>query len=330
VERDTRKIEKNTRRLILASEANRAIQFPMQAAFAAVGLYLALEFWDVPGAELGVLLVLFSQTVGKLTRAQRQYQLLVSEEQYVWALSSQIEQILANQESSTGTRTPSLERGISLERVQLAYGELRVLDSASLEVPAGEVTAIVGPSGAGKTSLADLVCGLVLPDAGTVRVDGVPLPEIDLRAWRSSIGYVPQEIFLVNGSIRENVTLGEDLSDEEVEGSLRRAGAWSFVSQLPDGMHAPVGERGAQLSGGQRQRICIARALVHRPSLLVLDEATTALDPATEAHILDSIVELRGQLTVLAISHQPQLMSIADRIYRIEAGKVHPVEPDLR
>src|SRR5262245_17085713 len=188
-----------------------------------------------------------------------------------------------------------MERSLTLEDVHLSYGDLRVLEGASLEIPVGRITAIVGRSGAGKTTVADLVCGLVRPDRGSVRVDGVSLDEIDLHAWRRNIGYVPQEVFLVNDTVRENVTLGEEVSDAAVETALRRAGAWDFVSKLPEGMQSPAGERGALLSGGQRQRICIARALVHDPKLLILDEATAALDPESEAQIWETLEGLRGQ-----------------------------------
>src|SRR5262252_3376490 len=131
-----------------------------------------------------------------------------------------------------------------------------------------------------RSTIVDLVTGLLVPEAGRVLVDGVPLGETDLRAWRRCIGYVTQETLLFNDTIRTNVTLGDpQLSDAETERALREAGAWGFVSARLEGLDAPVGERGMMLSGGQRQRIAIARALVHRPSLLILDEATAALDP---------------------------------------------------
>jgi ATP-binding cassette subfamily C protein len=129
-------------------------------------------------------------------------------------------------------------------------------------------------------------------------------------------------MFLLNASIFQNVTLGEDtLTEQDVEKALRKAGGWDFISALSDGMHSEVGERGALLSGGQRQRIAIARALVHEPCLLILDEATTALDPDTEAAVWRSLVKLRGQVTILAVSHQPLLASVASQIYRVEQGQ---------
>jgi ATP-binding cassette subfamily C protein len=170
--------------------------------------------------------------------------------------------------------------------------------------------------------------GLVRPDAGRVLVDGVPLEALDLGSWRRCVGYVTQETLLFNDTIRTNVTLGDPaVGDADVERALRDAGAFDFVAARAEGLAAPVGERGGLLSGGQRQRIAIARALVHRPELLILDEATAALDPEAEAAVWASVAELRGKTTVVAISHQPTLLGVADRTYRIEKQHATRVEP---
>jgi len=198
-----------------------------------------------------------------------------------------------------------------------------VFRGATLVIPAGEWTSITGASGQGKTTLVDLVTGLLRPQRGDVRVDGTRLSDLDLHAWRRKIGYVPQETLLLHESIFTNVTLGDPGLDEgDVERALRAAGAWGFVSALPEGMHWWVGERGARLSGGQRQRIAIARALVHRPKLLILDEATSGLDPETEAEICATLEALRGDLTILAISHQTGLVDQAGVVYGVEDGRV--------
>ena len=150
---------------------------------------------------------------------------------------------------------------------------------------------------------------------------------MDLALWRRSVGYVTQETLLFNDSIKTNVTLGDtELTDTDVERALRDAGAWGFVSARPEGIAAPVGERGGLLSGGQRQRIAIARALVCRPKLLILDEATAALDPDSEAAVWATVSDLRGKTTVVAISHQPALLGVADRTYRIEKHHATRVE----
>lgn len=137
------------------------------------------------------------------------------------------------------------------------------------------------------------------------------------------IGYVPQETILLHDSVLHNVTLGDPVySDKDAELALRAAGAWEFVAALPQGINTVVGERGGRLSGGQRQRVVVARALVHQPKLLILDEATSALDPASEASIAATIEKLRGQLTILAISHQKRLVESADRVYQLQDGQV--------
>jgi len=327
LERDTKKINKLVRRKVMANQTPTAIQQPLNASFAALGIFVAVTYWKVPVAEMGVLLVLFANTVRKLTRTQRVYQGMAGLEDAIRALRSTIERAQDSREFTHGGREPTLEEAVSLEGISVRYGDHLVFEDVSLEIPAGQITAVVGPSGAGKTTLVDIVCGLIQPAAGKLRVDSVDLDDIDLRAWRRTIGYVPQEVFLINDTVRENVTLGEKMKDSAVESALRRAGAWSFVSTLEDGIQTVVGERGSRLSGGQRQRICIARAMVHEPRLLILDEATTALDPATEAQIWDAILELDGQVTVLAVSHQARLMSVASRIYKVEAGRVQRVDP---
>ena len=196
-----------------------------------------------------------------------------------------------------------------------------------MTLPAGAFIAVVGSSGAGKTTVADLIIGLLRPQRGDVWIDDLPLGDIDATAWRRMIGYVPQETFLFHDTVMANVTLGEPgISRADVETALRRAEAWEFVAALPDGVDTVVGERGARLSGGQRQRIAIARALVRNPALLILDEATTALDPETEAGIVATVKRLTGRLTVLSISHQPAMQSAADFVYQLDTGTATRLE----
>jgi ATP-binding cassette subfamily C protein len=207
--------------------------------------------------------------------------------------------------------------------VCFAYGDNPpVLRSLSLEVPAGALTTLVGPSGAGKTTIIDLAIGLLRPQAGSVTVDGIPLTELDLRHWRQQIGYVPQDTVLLHASIRDNISLGDPhIDDARIEAALRAASAWEFVTGLPGGLATVVGERGGKLSGGQRQRIAVARALVLQPRLLILDEATSALDVDSERALRDTMESLKGQLTLLAISHNPAMIEAADRVYELREGR---------
>ena len=219
---------------------------------------------------------------------------------------------------TTGRRPASLTREIRLAGVCFAHEAEPVLRDAEMVIPAGSLTVITGPSGAGKTTVVDLLIGLLQPDAGEVRVDGVPLSEIAAHDWRTNIGYVPQETLMLHQSVAHNVTLGDPtVPPEDVMAALRAAGASDFVAALPDGVETVVGERGLRLSGGQRQRIALARALVRKPILLVLDEATTALDPATERSICTTLRALRGAVTVVAICHHGHLVELADFVYRV-------------
>jgi ATP-binding cassette subfamily C protein len=172
-----------------------------------------------------------------------------------------------------------------------------------------------------------LITGLLLPQEGQVWVDETKLTDLDMVAWRRMIGYVPQETLLLHDTILVNVTLGDiKFTESDVESALRDAGAWDFVAEMSDGIHTVVGERGSRLSGGQRQRITIARALVHKPELLILDEATSALDPASEAAICLTLRQLSSKLTILAISHQTALLDAADRAYRLGGNIIEIIE----
>jgi len=155
-----------------------------------------------------------------------------------------------------------------------------------------------------------------------VWIDDLPLTEVDIIRWRRMIGYVPQETLLLHDSILINVSLGDPkIYEKDVEWALRAAGAWEFIKTMPEGIKSTVGERGTALSGGQRQRIIIARALVQRPKLLILDEPTSSLDRDSEEAICKTLKQLCGEITILAISHQPRLMKVADRAYHLEDGR---------
>ncbi len=323
LEHDTRRLHKAMRKRIFAEEAVLALQEPIVGTLLLLGLVAWVNHAAVPIQSAFVLLFLCFKTLDNLNKAQRKAQTLVAEESALTSLVDRIDQARAEREISTGTRVPTLARGVSLSGVSINRGGQAIMENASLEVAATGITAILGPSGAGKTTIVDLLTGLVRPDTGTVCVDGVALDEIDLVRWRAMIGYVPQELFLLHDSVRLNVSLGDpELTAADIESALRDAGALEFVNSLPNGLDSSVGERGMLLSGGQRQRIAIARAIVHRPQLLVLDEATAALDAVHEAAIWQTVVRLGEHTAVVAISHQPALTQFADRVYRIQGGKV--------
>jgi len=327
LEDDTRRLNKALRKQVLGKEALRTLQEPLLVGFCLFSLWVGLRWAGLLMTQVLMLMLLFARILSNVGRMQQRYQGLVVQESALWSLVGMIEDAESQREPEGGTAEPHLERGLALRGVSVEYDGSPVLRDVNVEMPAGSITALVGPSGAGKTTFVDLLTGLVQPSAGRVEVDGTPLPELDLKCWRGMIGYVLQELFLFNDTVRMNVTLGDtDIDDAQVEQALRDAGAWEYVSRLEGGIDAPVGERGSLLSGGQRQRVAIARALVHRPRLLVLDEATAALDPETEAAVWATVAKLRGRTTVVAISHQPGVMRVADRVYQIADGTVQRLE----
>ena len=215
---------------------------------------------------------------------------------------------------------------VSLANVGLTYPgkSSQALDSVSLELVSGKSLAIVGPSGAGKTSLVDVLLGVLPADRGVVSIAG-KLPLEAIATWPGSISYVPQDVTISNGTFRENVGLGypvEVATDELVWSALAVAQLADFVRKLPQGLDSPVGERGTKISGGQRQRLGIARAMFTRPKLLVLDEATSSLDGQTEADISDAIQGLKGSVTVVMIAHRLSTVRNADQVIYMERGKI--------
>jgi ATP-binding cassette subfamily C protein len=220
----------------------------------------------------------------------------------------------------------SFEHSLSAEDVCFSYDEKTgyVLKDLSLTIKRGEYIAIAGATGAGKSTIIDIILGLIPPSSGKITVDGIDISN-KVSAWRKKIGYVPQDIYLTDDTLRRNIAFGisdEEISENKVLEALRLAQLGDFVASLPKGLDTVTGERGVTLSGGEKQRVAVARALYLNPEILIFDEATSALDSHTEQKLADAIRSLRGHTTIILVAHRIQTIKNCDRIIFIRNKRI--------
>jgi ATP-binding cassette subfamily C protein len=238
----------------------------------------------------------------------------------------------AREDLPSGAGQPiAVAREINVLGLRFRYDKARgpdVLRDLSLTIPARSIVAISGASGAGKSTLADIILGLLVPDAGSISLDGEPLTAQRLAAWRRSVAYLPQDNVLFNQTVRANVLWGShDAGDEELCATLAQTGMAELIDAMPQGLDTLIGERGSRLSGGQRQRLALARALLRRPTLLILDEATNALDEESEGAVWKVLESLRSTATILIIAHRDSTLRKADFVAVIENGAISRFGP---
>ncbi len=278
------------------------------------------------------IITLYALAGYRLMPALQQIYIAFTQLQYVAPALDVLEQSLRNQRSTDTQQShismPPLTQAIQLKKVSFRYPSPpnTVLKSVNLAIPAHSIVGLVGPTGSGKTTLVDVILGLLEPQEGCLYVDGQPITAANRRQWQRTIGYVPQHIYLADDSIAANIALGvnaKDFNQKAVERAAKIANLHEFVMKdLPQGYGSTVGERGIRLSGGQRQRIGIARALYHNPQILILDEATSALDNLTEQAVMEAVNNLSHEITIILIAHRLSTVRQCDRIYLLERGKV--------
>ena len=319
---DTNQLNRALRRQVLYGAVLDSAQELMFTGFICFGVWVAIEKFEIDLAMVMVLVVALGRAFSFFGKVQKQHQKLAQGESAYWSLVASIDAAKQAEEQLDGGAPAHFEHGLQFRDVVFSYDDQHpVFDGLNLAIKAGALTTLVGPSGSGKTTIIDLSIALLQPLQGEVLLDGVALTDINIKQWRSMIGYVPQDTTLLHDSILHNITLGDpSLNAADAEEALRAAGAWDFVSRLPLGLETVVGERGGKLSGGQRQRIVIARALINKPRLLILDEATSALDPESEEVVRQTMEDLKGRLTIMAISHNRALVQAADYVYQLGGG----------
>jgi ATP-binding cassette subfamily C protein len=306
------------KRSIIYKRAVGNIGEPLIAVALAIVIYAGNEFFQLTPVALLVMAAIFFRILTRIGQIQQAWQVVLHEESAYRSLKQIIDEAEHEREERPAGIVPALPSTIELSDVGFHYGATRVLQDVTLRITPGTITTIAGPSGSGKTTLTELIIGLRKPSSGCIAVGGIPLDEIDVEKWRSAIGYVPQEFSLFNDTVLANLTLGDPaVSERDVVKALQQADAWTFVQKLRLQLHTPVGESGLELSGGQRQRIALARALLRKPALLILDEATSSLDAETEAAICRTIQSLKSGLAVLVVTHQPAWLDVSDVVYRL-------------
>ena len=309
-------------------------------AIAGMILYLMIQLLNGTAAEdivpqLGLLAVAAMRLIPCANRINNHLTSISYFEPFFMGVSDNLQEEIRDENIDYGEETYrkksdveklAIKKEIVLKNITYKYPNTDVLifDNAEMTIPIGNAVGIVGTSGAGKTTIVDILLGLLQLESGSILADGVEVRE-HYASWLKNIGYIPQTIFMIDSSIRKNVAFGypdEDIDDRKVWEALREAQLDEFVKGLPDGLDTGIGERGIRLSGGQRQRIGIARALFEDPEVLVLDEATSALDNETEAAIMDSINRLHGRKTLIIIAHRLQTIEKCDMVYRVVDGKI--------
>ena len=294
------------------------------AALLAVVTWLAIAFGRVEPVVLLPLVALCARALPQLQALQDAGQYYAHARPALDEVAALIAEVEARAEpDEPGRAAPVLEHSIRLEAVDFAFtGERAALAGIELEIPARSIVALTGHSGAGKSTLADILGGLLTPERGRMLIDGAELDGAARRAWRGQVAYMQQEAVLFAGSVRDHLLwAGPEACEAELTRALERAAA-RFAFALPGGIDCDLGEGGRQLSGGERQRIALARALLREPRLLILDEATSAIDAAAEAEVAAAVAQLKNSLTIVIIGHRGVLTGLADRHVVLEGGRI--------
>lgn len=318
-----RRMKRAVVRLHVAQQALSNGSDVIVASMIGLGAYFLHVISNKSLNEMMITGLIFYQVIHNLTRFQKQRNNMGQIENAYIRSMEMIDAAEGNRENHNGTLPAILGAGCKFENVNFQHADKPTVRDLNFYIPAGKITVFQGPSGAGKTTIIDLLIGLNIPQSGNIYIGQDKLTAVDVKSWRRQIGYVPQELMLFHDTIRANVSLSDpNVTEADIHVAIAKAGATEFITDLTNGIDSDVGEMGTKLSGGQRQRISLARALAKNPKILILDEVTSALDPATEKEIINNILALHNEYTVIAITHRPAWTEIADRVYVVQDGKI--------
>ncbi len=275
-------------------------------------------------ASFAVIIYAINKIFSYIQQLQNQFHTVNANLPYLTGLLRYSDEISAQEEKRLGDKVFLFNKELVFDHVSFSYlPEKKIVSDISFKIKKGEMVGIAGPSGSGKTTVVDLFLQLYLPSHGQISIDGVPISEIEIANWRKSVGYVSQDLFLMNETIENNIKFYDvNISQAKMIEAAKTAHIYDTIMALPKGFDTIIGERGISLSGGQRQRITLARVLARQPKILILDEATSALDNESEALIQKSIENLRGEVTIIAIAHRLTTILNFDRVLVLEDGKI--------
>lgn len=320
-------IQKNSIIVQEKQQKTKAFYSLLAAIFMTVFIYISVEYFQTGSASLLLLILIFSRLTNSFSQIQQVYQRILSFLPAFIDYDKYLRQLEKVQENkSEDIEIKNIDNGIEFHSVNFSYGEKSVLININLFIQAGQIIVMTGESGIGKTTIADLISGLLKPDSGRITINKKELNDNIVYSWRKKIAYVSQETFLYDLSIKENLLLSNPIANEnDINEALTKASIHTFVNDLPKGINTTIGEKGSRLSVGEKQRLAIAMAIIRKPLLLILDEATSALDSENEKSILETIKTLTPELTTFIISHKPMALEYADLIYKLSHGKIERI-----
>ncbi len=298
---------------MLSSQSLRIFHEPLLVISAVLGIYIAIHFAGLEGSALIAIMIFFMRIMTGLNQAQTEYQRLVKEQSALNSLTNTLNIAQNQAEVSHGTKEcPSKIASFAFHNVTFTHGEKVILNRINIDFSQNTLTVLMGESGSGKTTILDLLSRFIEPKEGQILVNGMNINDISIESWRENLGFVPQDVFLFNDTIRENILMGRsDFTDDDINRALEKSGASDFVNSLEGQLDYAVGENGQRLSGGQRQRIAIARAVIHSPGILILDEPTSALDSETEQALFTTFRTLSENMIVIMASHNKAVQEYA-------------------
>jgi len=326
--KSSKELSANTAKLAKMAGFTQSFREPITIILIVTLIYTQLIFFEENFAPIIVASLLLYRTMNSLLAIQANWQGILEFSGGIEIICKSLKEFRQNKDNWSGTLAKIDNPDISINNLTFSYGDKPNLNNLNIKIPFGKSIAMVGTSGAGKTTFSDIVSLLYKANSGDFLVNGISIEDVDVQSWRSSLGYVAQDVIIFSDTIGNNISMNLSTTNnkidciKDIEFAAKKAHIHEFIRSLPEGYSTKVGENGISLSGGQKQRLAIAREIFRKPNVLILDEATSALDSETENLIGESIDQLKGEMTIIVIAHRLSTVKLVDEIYVLEEGEV--------